>query len=121
MTYSSYYSKPAKKQYVIGICIGWFLISILVDHFIFRQRATWYTRLFALENGKFSFDPFYRDISQLSFTKFLLVPFLIIVITLTVLAIRKKIKRADILKSISALIWSLATVVIAVIIGHYNL
>ncbi len=118
MTYSSYFSKPAKPQYVIGICIGWFLISVLVDHFIFRQRASWYTRLFALENGKFSFDPFYRDISQLSFTTFLLVPFLLIVITLTVLAIRKKIKRADVLKSISALIWGLAVIVIAVVVGH---
>ena len=118
MTYSFNYSKPAKPQYIIAISIGWFLISILVDHFIFRQRASWYTRLFALENGKISFDPFYRDVSQLSFTTFLLVPFIIIILTLTVLAIWKKIKRAELFKSISALIWSLSFILLAVVVGH---
>lgn len=113
-----YYSKPAKSEYVIGICAGWFLIAVLVDHFIIRQKASWYTRLFALENGKFSFDPFYRDISQLSFTTFLLVPFLVAVTTLTVLAIRKKIRRAEIVKSVSALTWSLFVIGIAIVVGH---
>jgi len=118
MTNLSYYSKPAKRQYVISICMGWLLIAILIDHFIFRQWASWYTRLFALENGKFSFDPFFRDFTQLSFTTFLLVPFIIVCVTLIVLAIRKKINRTDIIKSVSALIWSLIVILIAVFVGH---
>jgi len=111
-------SKRTKSQYVIAICIGWFLIAILIDHFVFRQKLPWYTRLIALENGKFSFDPFYRDISQLSFTTFLLVPFLVAIITLIVLAIRKKIAGSDIVKSVIALVWSLVVIFIAVIVGH---
>lgn len=115
---TNYYSKPTKPQYVIAICIGWFFIAILIDHFVFRQKLPWYTRLIALENGKFSFDPFYRNISQLSFTTFLLVPFLFAIITLIVLAIRKKITGTDVIKSVSSLIWSLVVIFIAVIVGH---
>jgi len=115
---SYYSSKSVKKRYVIGICLGWFLISILVDYFIFRKIAPWYPRLFALENAKISFDPFSRDISQLSFTTFLLVPFLATLIILAVLAIRKKVYKTDVVKSISGLFWSLMIVVIAVVVGH---
>ena len=118
MKYSSYYSKPAKRQYIIGICMGWFLIAIFVDHFIFRQLIPWYTRLLALENGKILFDPFDRDFAQLSFTTFLLLPFLITLIILIVLAIRKKINSADIIKSVSVLFGSLAIILLAVVLGH---
>lgn len=115
---NNYNSKPAKPQYVIAICIGWFIIAILWDHFVFRQKLPWYTRLFAVENGKFSFDPFYRDVSQLSFTTFLLVPFLVAIITLIVLMVMKRITGKDIVKSVSSLIWRLVVIFIAVVVGH---
>jgi len=111
----SYYSSE-KRWYIIGGCILWLIIAILFDHFIFKD--SWYARLFALENTKLSFDPFYRDFSHLSFTTFLLVPFLVIVFTLIVLAIRKKIDRNDIVKSIGTIIWWSVFIAIAVVVGH---
>jgi hypothetical protein len=113
-----YYSKPAAFKYIAGICLGWLLVAILVDHFVLRQMAPWYTRLFALENGKFSFAPFFRDFAQLSFTTFLLVPFLLSIVVLIALVARKKIKKTDALKSIIQLFWGLAIIIIAVVAGH---
>jgi len=112
----SYYSKSEKRWYTVGGCILWFIIAILLDHFIFKN--SWYARLFALGDVKLSFDPFYRDFSHISFTTFLLVPFLGILFTLIVLAIRKKIFRTEIVKYIGTITWWAVFIVLAVVVGH---
>lgn len=118
MVYSGPYSKPIKKRYIIGICFGWFIISVLADYFLFSKSVPGYTRLIALENAKFSLDPFYRNISQLSFTTFLFIPFLISILTIFILAIRKKIDHSEIPKYIINLLLSIASIFLAVILGH---
>jgi len=112
------YSKSEKRKrwYIVGGCVLWFIVAILFDYFIFRDL--WYARLFALGNVKLSFDPLYRDFSHISFTTFLLVPFLVTIVTLIVLAIRKRIERADILKSVGTIIWWSVFIVVAVVLGH---
>jgi|GEM_PF-3441858 len=116
MSYYSSSEKREKRRYIVGGCILWLIIAILFDHFIFTN--SWYARLFALGNAKLSFDPFYRDFSHLSFTTFLLVPFLVVVVTLIILAIRKKIDKKDIGKSIGTIIWWSAFIIIAIVVGH---
>lgn len=107
-----------KKRYLLGLIIGWLLFSTLIDHFLLRANALWYTRLIALENGKFVFDPFERSFSQISFTSFILVPFFLAIVAIVVSAIRSKSDRSETVKSVGTLFYSLGLAILAIILGH---
>ena len=116
MSYYSTSEKQKLRRYIIGGCVLWFIIAILLDHFIFKN--SWYARIFALGNAKISFDPFYGDFSHLSFTTFLLVPLLVIVFTLIVSTIRKERTIKEIVRYVFSTTWWTVIIVLAVVIGH---
>jgi len=116
MSYYSNFSKSDKRRLIVVVCILWLIIAILIDHIIFKD--SWYARLIALGDVKLSFDPFYRDFSHLSFTTFLFAPFLVTTIVLIVLAIKRRIGKADIIKSVVTLVWWSALIFFIIVGGH---
>lgn len=67
-------TESQKKRAIIGIFVLWFIGATVVDRYVLRFPAPWFSELLHLENAEIMVRPFSRSFSWLGLTLVLVAP-----------------------------------------------